>query len=365
MPIGEHNIMFEESWNSSAILLTSSNAITEKWNDSTKTSFNPPCSVTNNPTGRMQCPMCLRFFPAPSFGRCFGVPTAEFPQSGTNTRKRKRTETRAAHEMLLAPCHDCLDSLGEDEGATWGRCDNAKCWSRRGESLSPNSFFGKPSRAARTTVLGSPLDDQIHFDPYPSSRSNGALDPHKCDPTAHGEVSPTGLGLVCPKCSPEGGLGCAHKWICDVCAFWDQNPLVWECPGCLNDYCDECEESEMGQLELERCAECGKRDLCRACRSGNSPTDSDCDSPRCDLNSGGFSGKLFSWRCWLCSLPVCSTCVPTAHANRRIDSCRNCHSRLCEGCRSVLGCQRCGGEMCQLCLGETLAMLCHKCEHGS
>lgn len=137
--------MFEESWDSPAVLFASRTLISEKqWPSSNNIKASAPgkiCSNTSSTSSRnarIQCPMCLRFFPARDFGRCIGAPTSEFPL--LTTRKRKRTETRNAHETTLAPCHDCLDRLGEDEGATWGRCDNPKCWSRRGESSSLSSL---------------------------------------------------------------------------------------------------------------------------------------------------------------------------------------------------------------------------------
>ncbi|KAJ3903573.1 hypothetical protein F5879DRAFT_959072 [Lentinula edodes] len=342
MPVGEDDVMFEESWISPAIVVND-DAIDIHAKHLNNIASNIVTSAT-----KLQCPTCCSFFPEKDFGRCIGAPVSEFPLLiGTNPRKRKRTETRTAHDTALAPCHACLDNLGEEEGATWGRCDNPKCWSRK-----EDAFTMKPTSDGDFSeddhidsfFRGSMFRPTMPFDP-----SRAQLDGKRT------------LGLVCPKCSPEGGLGCSHKWICDICAFWDKHPLVWECPGCLDDYCDECEEVYFGGLtEEERCFECGKRDLCRRCREGlSSPTDSDSGLHNLDLNK-----QLFSWRCRLCSSPVCSACIPAAHANGRIDSCRNCRSHLCGACRSVLACQRCGEEMCQLCLSESLIMLCRKCEHG-
>ncbi|KAJ3746851.1 hypothetical protein DFH05DRAFT_992284 [Lentinula detonsa] len=347
MPIGEDDVMFEESWTSPTVLLDNATTITEK-------DFNDKASNVVVSPAKLQCPICCRFCPARDFGQCIGAPISEFPllkgQSGTTTRKRKRTETRTAHEVVLAPCHDCLDSLGEEEGATWGRCDNPKCWSRTEDSL----------RASTIKATGTFSGDDFFFGGS-ISRPTLSFNPGIPRQTDSADTNKRRLGLVCPKCSPEGGLGCSHKWICDMCAFWDKRPLVWECPGCLNDYCDECEEVCFGGFEEEeRCFECGKRDLCRRCRESLSSTPSGDNGFHNDLTT-----QLFSWRCRLCRFPVCSGCFPMALANRRIDSCRNCCSHLCGACRSLLACQRCGGEMCQLCLGESLAMLCRKCEHGS
>ncbi|KAJ3837753.1 hypothetical protein F5878DRAFT_202140 [Lentinula raphanica] len=355
MPIGEDDIMFEESWTSPTVLLDNATTPINEADLDEKASPLSTTSTVFTDAAKLQCPICRRILPSKEFGQCIGAPTSEFPvlrdQNGMTSRKRKRTESRTAHETRSAPCHDCLDNLGEEEGETWGRCDNPNCWSRGDQAKSRMSgpfadeddypFFG------RSMLRPTPSSFVLRPRPQPDRPAN---------PNKHK------LGLVCPQCSPEGGLGCSHKWICDVCAFWEKQPLVWECPGCLNDYCDECEEVCFGGLdEEERCFECGKRDLCRGCRENflsGSP------SSEKGLHDFDLGEQIFSWRCQLCNFPVCTSCLPSALANRRIDSCRNCCSHLCGTCRSLLACQRCGGEMCQLCLGESLAMLCRKCEHG-
>ncbi|KAE9390363.1 hypothetical protein BT96DRAFT_925932 [Gymnopus androsaceus JB14] len=336
--------MFEESWQSPAIALSAATGFSKKrlGGKRLKMSSNANAvSCTINQTGgsnststipntRIQCPVCLRLLSVRDFGQCIGVPTAEFPllktQDGMNTRKRKRTETRSAHETMVAPCNECLDSLGETEGATWGRCDNPRCWSRRGGS---SSMTGG-------SVMGMNMDGEY-------SENQGVI---QADELRHlsGNHHQSLPGLVCPKCTPEGasfGMGM---------------------PGCLNDYCDECDEFVSDE---ERCMECGKRELCGACRNGlRSPTYSSSSDGSSDSKSEEFSHRVFSWRCRLCSLPVCGGCVPSASMNKGINMCRNCHSDLCGACRSILACERCGEEMCQLCLGESLVMLCDKCEHG-
>ncbi|KAF9062039.1 hypothetical protein BDP27DRAFT_1337141 [Rhodocollybia butyracea] len=363
MPVGEDHVMCGETWSSLTVRLATENELGEKLPYNTT----KPCSTMSS-SGVLQCPLCLRFSSVKKFGRCIGAPTAEFPlletQGGMNTRKRKRTESRAAHEVALAPCHDCLDNLGEDEGATWGRCDNADCWSRRGESSS-KSGWASLDDARNIDRDGDYSDKHSCFDSIlgmPTSKNPISLHPRNLHLDSVNGVDSLGLGLVCPKCTPEGGLGCSHKWICDICAFWDKHPLVWECPGCLNDYCDECEDAYLGDsVELERCVECGRRDLCGACRRGtsnsNSPVDYHSCSPPFELKTP--TRRQLTWRCRLCSLPVCKGCVPSANS---IHECRNCNSQLCRGCRSVLACQSCGEDMCQLCLGESLVMLCRKCE---
>jgi len=369
-------VMFQDSWNSPAIILSSSSSATRfmkrrKRNATKKAacSVTSPISCRSEPdntspnatiafVGRdqIQCPMCLRFLSVQNFGKCIGVPTAEFPLLEPQTRKRKRTETRNAHETILAPCNECLDSLGETEGTTWGRCDNPRCWSRGGES------YGSTRCATEMNTSGEYSANQNQNQCSTVAQATTAFDMFKDHRPGSVGIGAAPVSLVCPKCTPEGGLGCSHKWICDICAFWDKHPLVWECPGCLNDYCNECD----GELdwEEERCVECGKRGLCGACRNGSSsPTNTSSSDSSSDLRSEELSRRVFSWRCRLCSLPVCGGCVPLACMNRGINSCRNCHSDLCGACRSVLACQQCGGEMCQLCLGESLVMLCDKCEH--
>jgi hypothetical protein len=162
------------------------------------------------------------------------------------------------------------------------------------------------------------------------------------------------VGLACPSCSPEGGLGCAHKWICDLCAFFSSSkrPLVWECRGCQNPFCDQCPEVHADDEEDEdKCIDCGKGDFfCQDC-SQNILN----NSPRSIEFEHDQGQSTFSWRCRLCTSPVCSSCLP--HSNSTTD-CPNCQSSLCGSCRSVLGCRKCGGEMCQLCP----AMVCVGCE---
>uniref|UniRef100_A0A0W0G6Q1 Uncharacterized protein n=1 Tax=Moniliophthora roreri TaxID=221103 RepID=A0A0W0G6Q1_MONRR len=178
---------------------------------------------------RIRCPVCLEHGTPKDFGRCIGAPGssvhAHHPKEDrggvSKSLKRKRSPPRLqtgrkAHPPRTAPCHTCLDDIGEEEGLVWGRCDNRECWSRKGE------------------------------------------------------VKGGSVGLACPSCSPEGGLGCAHKWICDLCAFFStsKRPLVWECRGCQNPFCDECPEVHADDEEDEdKCIDCGKGDfLCQDCR---------------------------------------------------------------------------------------------------
>ncbi|KAJ3756366.1 hypothetical protein EV360DRAFT_72035 [Lentinula raphanica] len=246
MPIGEDDIMFEESWTSPTVLLDNATTSINEADLDEKASPLSTTSTVFTDAAKLQCPICRRILPSKEFGQCIGAPTSEFPvlrdQNGMTSRKRKRTESRTAHETRSAPCHDCLDNLGEEEGETWGRCDNPNCWSRGDQAKLRMSgpfadeddypFFGRS--------MLRPTPSSFVLRPRPQSDRPANPNKHK-------------LGLVCPQCSPEGGLGCSHKWICDVCAFWEKQPLVWECPGCLNDYCDECEEGKLlERLTLER-----------------------------------------------------------------------------------------------------------------
>ncbi|KAH7878544.1 uncharacterized protein C8R40DRAFT_1218908 [Lentinula edodes] len=236
MPIGEDDVMFEESWISPTIVVDDG-AI----NIHATHLNNIASNIVTNAT-KLQCPTCFSFFPERDFGGCIGAPVSEFPlligQSGTNPWKRKRTETQTAHKTALAACHACLDNL-EEEGATWGRCDSPKCWSRR-----EDAFTMKP------TSDGDFSEDD-HIDSF--FRGSMFRPTMPFDPSRVQLEGKRTLGLVCPKCSPEGGLDCSHKWICDICAFWNKHPLVWECPGCLDDYCDECEEEKNDPCEIIIC----------------------------------------------------------------------------------------------------------------
>ncbi|KAK7462227.1 hypothetical protein VKT23_007830 [Stygiomarasmius scandens] len=282
---------------------------------------------------RVQCPICLRFSSTKDLGRCLGVPTADYPlkastnhcHSAPNPRKRKRTEMRSAHDIKFAPCHECLDSIGEEDGRVWGRCDNPKCWSRRGETKSS----AYTADGFVTGLIGAEDDGMVAHD--------------------------VGIGLVCPACSPEGGLGCEHKWICDLCAFWGKFPLVWECPGCQNDFCDKCPGM------LDRCVECGCSDLCRDCRQDPGIVQELQFQMAMRGESEESSSPLFAWRCRLCSIPVCKSCVGIAKWGSRVDDCSNCKAQLCMGCRSFMECTGCGEDMCQLCPMESLEVLCERC----
>ncbi|KAJ8079827.1 hypothetical protein PM082_016651 [Marasmius tenuissimus] len=142
-----------------------------------------------------------------SSGRCIGAPVIvqEERPAATTGRKRKR-EARyhgpaessttdglqpiRAHSPRMAPCNDCLD---DDESLLWGSCDNPSCWSRR--------------------------DGLEH-----SARSEGKGKRRELQRS---------LALICPDCSPEGGLGCEHSWICDLCAFSDPSSTSLELPEVL------------------------------------------------------------------------------------------------------------------------------------
>ncbi|THU86151.1 hypothetical protein K435DRAFT_371593 [Dendrothele bispora CBS 962.96] len=327
------------------------------------------------PGGRVQCPICFRLSSTKDFGRCLGVPTADYPLksstnyqchgvstgigfgiggggvaapglTNTNPRKRKRTELRSAHEVQFAPCHECLDTIGEEDGRVWGRCDNPKCWSRRGETTSNSSSSANSGSGYGSGVDGLPgalgvvdqSDDDLATTTTTMTSSHVAC-----------------IGLVCPKCSPEGGLGCEHKWICDMCAFWGKFPLVWECPGCHNDFCDKCPEMQ------DRCVECGCSDLCRDCKKDPGVIQELQFQMAMRGEAELASSPLFAWRCRLCSIPVCKSCLVTARWGGRVDDCANCEAQLCAGCRSVMECTGCGEEMCQLCPMESLALHCKRC----
>ncbi|KAF9061879.1 hypothetical protein BDP27DRAFT_1337485 [Rhodocollybia butyracea] len=260
MPVGEDHVMCGETWSSLTVRLATENELGGKLPYNTT----KPCSTMSS-SGVLQCPLCLRFSSVKKFGRCIGAPTAEFPlletQGGMNTRKRKRTESRAAHEVALAPCHDCLDNLGEDEGATWGRCDNADYDARNidrdGDYSDKHSCFD--------SILG-----------MPTSKNPISLHPRNLHLDSVNGVDSLGV------------------WRRDLCGHVGEVPRT--------------------RIPLWTII------------------------------------RALTWRCRLCSLPVCKGCVPSANS---IHECRNCNSQLCRGC---------GEDMCQLCLGESLVMLCRKCE---
>ncbi|KAE9409736.1 hypothetical protein BT96DRAFT_1012663 [Gymnopus androsaceus JB14] len=145
------------------------------------------------------------------------------------TKKRKR-DPQPRHSPRLSPCSQCLSSptLNLD----WSTCDSWNCWS-----------------------------------------------------------SKAGPSIICPDCSPEGGLTCLnnHSWICDLC-ICRLVPLGLAVSLVANEmYCSKCDL-------IKRCEECGKSQMCWDCRtpdpeeSANSDNSSledlelvsGCDDDSCD-----------------------------------------------------------------------------------